>query len=103
LIQQSWAFTCYLLQHFGPKERPASFYAERFVQAFPMVVAGVTSVYYREPDSVAKDCYKVRALERFLGLFGLAEFSWDGPDKLRVTANIRPTALMMDAVRLQVR
>lgn len=103
IVQQSWAFTCYLLQRFGPQERTAEFYAERFIMAFPPVVEGVAHSIYRQPEDTAKSCYQVRALERFLGFLGLADFTWQKQEQGPSLASIRPTPLLMDAVRLQVR
>lgn len=37
-FQQSFAFTLYLLQQFGRTERPARFYEDSFIQAFPMLL-----------------------------------------------------------------
>lgn len=102
-IQQSWAFTCYLLQHFGPAERPAAFYSERFLQAFPRLVGEVEARPYREPEETVRHAYELRALERFLGLFGLATFSWEMVPQSMPRASVSPTALMMDAIQLQVR
>lgn len=101
-IQQSWAFTCYLLQHFGPAERPMSFYVERFLQAFPLLLAEVEPSYMSAEEAVGF-AYEFRALVRFLGLFGLASYSWEMVPRSLPKGTIKPTPLMMEAVQLQVR
>jgi hypothetical protein len=102
LIQQSWAFTCYLLQHFGPAERPLSFYVERFLRAFPMLIEEVEPSYMTAEEAVGY-AYRNRALVRFLGLFGLAQHSWEKVPMAMPIGSVKPTALMMEAVQLQVR
>ena len=102
LIQQSWAFTCYLLTHFGQAERPVSFYVDRFLQAFPLLLDEVDPTYMTAEEAVGF-AYEFRALVRFLGLFGFANYSWVTVPRSLPKGSIKPTALLMEAVQLQVR
>lgn len=102
LVQRSWAFTCYLLMHFGAEPRAEEFYAQRFVTAFPALLSEVESTAYRTAAASVTNAYASRALRRFLGFLGLAEYEWGSVAKdYQRPATIKPTPLFADAIRLQ--
>lgn len=102
IIQQSWAFTCYLLQKYGHEPRPEEFYADLFLRAFPAAAEEVTPFPYSTPEDTVRRSYMWRALVRFLGFFGLARYSWKYPTRASPAGNLMATPLLADAVRLHV-
>lgn len=73
IIQQSFLFTLYLLNIDGEKMVCTSVYEDKFLQAFPMVIAEMESSPYSTPDEDFRRCYYYRAYKRFLVFLGLAE------------------------------
>ncbi len=71
-IQQSFLFTLYLLHRHGAAGKPESFYADAYLQAFPMLAEEVEPESYSTPEAQVKNCYALRTLERFAGFLGLA-------------------------------
>lgn len=72
IIQQSFLFTLYLLKLHGNTPRRDSFYADCFLDAFPVAADLVEDSAYMEPELVVKNCFSLRALRRFVRFFGLA-------------------------------
>ncbi len=104
LVQQSWAFTCYLLQRYGNQPRPAATYSDHFLFAFPMLVAEVPPRQYGEPEGYVTSCYEIRALVRFLGFLGLARFEWHArSDGYGRHALIQASPMFADFIDFQVR
>ena len=69
--QTGWAYSVYLLARFGGQPHPVHFYADRYQQAFPFVLAEFTDPAYRTPLEQLTHCYGVRTFERGLNWFGL--------------------------------
>lgn len=98
-IQQGFLFSIYLLQLFGDQWRDSDFYANNYLQAFPIAVNEVEDSFYAEPDVIFKQCYTLRCLLRFIGLLGLAEFKgFENPQK-RDSFQLRATPLLGAAVQ----
>jgi hypothetical protein len=73
IIQGSFLFTLYLLHVHGDTFRPAEFYGELFLRAFPVVQdEGPVETFFPPREKVVR-CHGLRTLERFAVLFGLAE------------------------------
>ncbi len=89
--QRGWTFTIYLLGKYGQNFQHDSFYAEKYLKAFPDFVTSF------ESDSMWTDvqqfahCFAVRSFERFLGWFNLIEIDkngkhfWNSETKIRAT------------------
>lgn len=62
-------FSLFLLKKYGDKKRPASFYAEKYFRAMPLLL-----------DDQQKDfrCYAVRTFERYFYYLGFVETEKDG-------------------------
>jgi hypothetical protein len=69
----------YLLQKYGNEWRPAAFYSDCFLRAFPMVLAEVRPLPHETPEDEAGRCYTLRSLERFAQFLGLAVFECEPP------------------------
>jgi hypothetical protein len=76
-IQQSFLFTLYLLQRYGARPRPASYYAEAFLKAFPVIERDVNPLPGWTAVQEITQAYILRALSRFAVSFGLAEEEGD--------------------------
>ncbi len=64
-------FVLYLIKKYGEQEREAVFYANKYFQAFPMLVEqGETKPYYLSPYRQAENCFITRVINRGFSLFG---------------------------------
>lgn len=70
-FQQSFAYTLYLLQQFGRTERPARFYEDRFIQAFPMLLDALQGAVLGAEREM-RIHYRYRVLADFAAFMGLA-------------------------------
>lgn len=77
IIQQSFLFSLFLLHLFGDEFRDVSFYADKFLQAFPSVLDEIRETLYGTKEEEVKHCYLLRTMERFARLFGLIELDRD--------------------------
>ena len=82
LIQHFWAFALYLLQQFGDEWRPASFYEDTFLRAFPALADPALDTPYQSAEDLVRAAFRYRVLQQWLPMFGLAEFENLEPDKL---------------------
>ena len=73
IIQTGWLFSLYCLSLFGNKWRPCSFYADKFLNAFPMALDGFDDTPYSSDVEQFHSCYRVRTMERFAHFWGLIE------------------------------
>lgn len=94
IIQHSFGFALYLLHRHGKTWRPATFYEDAFLRAFPMALEEPDDRGpYLEPDHRVRLAWTIRTLHGLGFLFGLVELAGeDGPapilpdDGLRVRA-----------------
>lgn len=77
IIQTGWLFSLYYLSLFGNKWRSCSFYAEKFLNAFPMGLSELDERPYSSVKEQFHGCYKVRTLKRFAHFWGLIEMRED--------------------------
>lgn len=75
IIQHGFAFSLYLVGTHGGEKREARFYANRFLDAFPMAVGDFTGTSYSSPRETFESCYCLRVLKRFMKRFGLIDIS----------------------------
>lgn len=87
-IQSSFLFSLLLLSRHGDQQHPESFYRERYLKAFPMLLQGVPESEYWTPEKLVGNCYSLRVLQRFAEFFGLVEIERIGnrliPDEIRI-------------------
>jgi hypothetical protein len=101
-IQSAFLFTLYLLTRYGDTWRPHTFYAESFLNAFPMVMHEVPPDTIVAPDKEVRDCYTWRTLVHFAGFFGLAAVE---PVSERIFCReyrVKSLPLLRDAVRSHI-
>ena len=73
-IQQSFAYTLYLLQRFTAQWQHQSILEEKYVRAFPMLLAEVPGSDYFTPEQQLGSCYTHRAIYGFAAFFGADAF-----------------------------
>jgi hypothetical protein len=78
--QLGWAFTVYLLNHFGDKPETIQFYADKYLKAFPVMLLHFKKpLFENSPESWFAKCYCTRTFERFLKWFGFVKAEPDYP------------------------
>ena len=82
MIQHFWAFSLYLLQQFGDDWRPARFYEDAFLRAFPSIADPTLDAPYRSAEDTVRAAFSFRVLRFWLPMFGLAAFENLEPDKI---------------------
>ncbi len=71
--QMGWAYSLRLLHLHGKEWRPAGFYPERFLRAFPMFDEPVPSAVFANAHVPFESVYEWRFLKKFAAWFGLVE------------------------------
>lgn len=97
-VQQAFLFTLYLLHKYGNCWRPATFYSDNFLQAFPVILQEIESKPYESPQDAFKYCYILRTLHRFIAFFGLADVEQVSQKAVNSEYRIRTTSLLEQAV-----
>ncbi len=98
-IQQSYLVSLYLLHKYGNSRRPAAFYSDSFLQAFPMILQEIEPKLYEPPEDTLRNCYILRTLQRFAGFFGLADVEQISEGPLNREYRIRATGLLDEVVQ----
>ncbi len=97
-IQQSFLFTLYLLYKYGKSWRPANFYSDNFLRAFPMILREIEAKLYEPPEDTLRKVYFLRALQRFAGFFGLVDIEQVSEDPRNREYRVRATGLLDEVV-----
>ncbi|TVQ41436.1 MAG: YecA family protein [Wenzhouxiangella sp.] len=98
IIQQSFAFSLYLLSRHGHEQRPSEFYETAFIKAFPAALAEVEETEYRSAESQVRTCYRWRALRNFFEFMGLLESDEADGDTLAKEYLVRSRPLLAQSV-----
>jgi hypothetical protein len=102
MIQQSFGYTFYLLSRYGEEWKPASFYADCFLQAFPLAADEFRNVAIGTPEETAASCFALRSLDRFAELLGLVEIDRDPVTRMLQAYRVRKLPLLDHVVRFNV-
>ena len=68
--QLGYGFSLILLSKYGNQMRSGTFYAEKYLKAFPRLLDMIVDPYSSAED-IGASCYTIRVFERFLFFFGL--------------------------------
>lgn len=68
--QIGYGFSLILLSKYGMVERTGSFYAEKYLKAFPHLIDIIPPSHFDTSEDQAENCYSVRTFPRFLDYFG---------------------------------
>ncbi|MCZ4694618.1 hypothetical protein DWB61_06150 [Ancylomarina euxinus] len=77
LGQLGYGFSLLLISKYGMQKRLDSFYAEKYLKAFPQFLESITPTY-GTVENYAGNCYSIRMFERFLCYFGLVKIEKKG-------------------------
>ena len=102
IIQQSFLFTLYLLHIFGTDWRPAAYYADCFIQAFPLSLKDVEEKTYEKPEETLRRVYILRSLERFADFFGLVELKSVSDTPYMREYQVRSTGLLDTLLQFEI-
>ena len=103
VIKESFIYTLFLLERFGDKWRPGSFYENAFLKAFPLAVKEIAKPVFDDPKEEVRKAYSERALELFLPHFGLAELKRNrGKDGEDLSFEIKKTPLLSEVVHFSI-
>jgi hypothetical protein len=94
IAQLGWGFSIYLLLRFGHEPRPVSFYAEKYLKAFPAMLKHIRPIIPNSSLVDFIDCYETRTYHRFLEWFGMIRYISRGPFFERHEAIIAPTDVL---------
>lgn len=97
-IQQSFLFTLYLLQKYGSSWKPATFYGDKYLEAFPVILQEIEPKIYEPPENTLRNCYILRTLVRFADFFGLADVEQISEEPLHRKYRVRATGLLKEVV-----
>ena len=92
--QRGWTFTIYLLGKFGKGYRKESFYAEKYLKAFPDFLKDFKIDAFGLPKEQFISCYGVRTFERFLEWFGLVEIEREIGKFWNTKENVKATGIL---------
>ena len=93
IVQRSWGFSLLLLLRYGGEWRPATYYVDRFLQAFPVVLREAADAsddhpWMTDPADEVRNAYTLRVLDRFAAYLGLVEIErrpYERLERLRAT------------------
>ena len=68
--QMGFGFSLILIHLYGNEKRTDKFYTEKYFEAFPMLLDGISYPTYTTIESYAGHCYSLRTFDRFLSFFG---------------------------------
>ncbi len=71
-IRHAFLFSLYLLHRYGDQWQPETFYAARFLKAFPEVLNEIPDPPYGTREETLSSCYCLRSVKKFFGFMGLA-------------------------------
>ena len=72
LLQAGFWYGLYLLQQYGDQKRPAEFYCDRYLDAFPVLIDDFAVSWRRTPEESFAHTCESRLLSKFASSFGLA-------------------------------
>ena len=98
--QLGFGFTLLLLSKYGDQPRPAEFYVEKYLRAFPQLLEGIKP-RYKSREEYALNMYSLRSFDRFLGYFNFI-LKLGGEFQPAKTAEITTTGLFDRFVEVNV-
>lgn len=101
-IQTSFLYTLLLLTRYGDEWRPDSFYIERYLRTFPMLLQEAPDIGYQTREQFIGRCYSLRMLQRFAEFLGLVEIERIGNRLLPDEFKVRKLPLLERMVRFHI-
>jgi len=94
LGQLGCAFSLELVSKYGHKLLPASFYAEKYITAFPKVLEQIEEPFYWTLEEEANNCYELRTFNHFMEIFGFVEIVEMGEDKFGKRLFVKKSSIL---------
>ncbi len=92
--QTGWAFSVLLLLRFGAEARPLQFYADKYPQAFPFLLADFSGSDWGTPAGQLLSCYGHRTFGHFGKWFGLTTIEEYRMGREQAACLVSPTPLL---------
>jgi hypothetical protein len=92
--QTGWAYSTWLLLRFGAAPRPLQFYADKYQQAFPFLLADFANANWGTPAGQLQSCYGHRMFAHFTHWFGLASIEQYRMDREQADCLVATTPLL---------
>lgn len=94
--QLGFAFSLALLGRYGKEKRESVFYANKYIAAFPQLIAQMEDPGYTTKEENAQRCYAIRTFDRFLYYFGIITIEKE--DKFGDPKNVIVTDLFEELI-----
>lgn len=74
----AFGFSLILISKYGNEQQIDTFYAEKYITAFPALLDKISHKEYRNLKEEAYSCYSLRTFDHFLDYFGLIKIEEEG-------------------------
>lgn len=99
--QLGFAFSLELVSKYGNELLPGKFYAQKYLNAFPMVLDHIETPRYTTVEEEAINCYVLRTFEYFLKIFGMVELTEKGKDRISAKLFIKKSPILDQVIRFE--
>jgi len=86
---------------YGNELLPGKFYAQKYIKAFPMVLDHIETPRYSTIKEEAINCYVLRTFYYFLKIFGMAELTEKGEDRISAKLFIRKSPVLDQVIKFE--
>ena len=100
--QTGWAYTIFLLLKFGTEPHSLQFYADKYQEAFPFLLADFPATPWQTPAGQLLGCYGLRMFAHFGNWFGLTSIEEYRLGRQQADCLVSPTALLGQLFALTV-
>jgi hypothetical protein len=101
-IQESFLFSLYLLSKYGDLRRPASFYGNLFLKAFPAALEEMPECSYSTREETLLSCYALRTFGRFGHFFGFVDIAGDEKERWIEKRTVKKTPFLDEWIRFTI-
>ena len=92
--QTGWAFSIFLLLNFGSEARPLQFYANKYTEAFPFLLADLPGTPWHTPAEQLLSCYGHRMFAHFGRWFGITSIEQYRLGREQAECLVAPTPVL---------
>jgi hypothetical protein len=102
MIQESFLFSLYLLSQYGEAMRPASFYGNLFLKAFPVALEETPERAYASREDTLLSCYALRSFARFGHFLGFVDIAGDEKERWVEKKTVKKTPFLDEWIRFTI-
>ena len=99
--QLGFAFSLEMVSKYGDELLPGKFYAQKYIQAFPMVLDHIETPIYSTVEEEAINCYVLRTFYFFLKIFGMVELTEKGEDQISAKLFIKKSPILDQVIKFE--